>query len=142
MACFTATVAEAVIVTVAAQIIRSKENKSLAEHKFSDGNAAVKASENQKISFSKKLMWLAKLLWGGSFLLAFEHLWHGEVVAWFPFLTAMASPETTSQMLYEIATVGGAMTAVVTAVWAVMLVVSKAIESRNEKESTKAENKA
>ncbi|MCQ2479452.1 MAG: hypothetical protein MJ120_02335 [Clostridia bacterium] len=142
MACFTATVAEAVIVTVAAQIIKKKENNSLSAHKFSNGNAALKSSENEKIRFSRKLMWLAKLLWGGSFLLAFEHLWHGEVVPWFPFLTAMTNSESTTQMLYEIATVGVAMAVLLTAVWAVMVIVSNVIEKRKDAVETRNEESA
>ena len=57
------------------------------------------------------------LLWGGVVLLAFEHFWHGEIVAYPPFLSAMATPEDTSQMLYEMATVGVSMAALVTAFW-------------------------
>lgn len=137
MACFTATVAEAVIVTVAAQIIKKKENNSIAAHSFSDGNVALRTDE--KIRFSRKLMWLAKLLWGGSFLLAFEHFWHGEVVPWFPFLTAMSDPEATSDMLHEIATVGVAMMAIITVTWVAMLVVLNAIENHNEKPAVMVE---
>jgi len=36
------------------------------------------------------LGWLTNMLWGGSLLLAFEHVWHGEETPWFPFLTAAA----------------------------------------------------
>lgn len=142
MACFTATVAEAVVVTVAAQIIKNKEKKKLASQQFSDGNAAVKASENEKISFSRKLMWLAKLLWGGSFLLAFEHFWHGEVVPWFPFLSAMSDPAETSEMMHEIATVGVAMMAIITVAWAVMVVVSERIEKQEKSAAVIAEESA
>jgi len=75
------------------------------------------SEEPKKIKWSRKLSWLAGLLWGGVFLLAFEHLWHGEVVPFPPFLTAMFSPEDTHAMLFEMATVGTAMSAAVTAVW-------------------------
>ncbi len=50
--------------------------------------AVVDVVEDAKIALSRKLMWLANLLWGGALLLAYEHVWHGEVVPWFPFLTA------------------------------------------------------
>ena len=33
-----------------------------------------------KVTFSRKLKWLNTMLWGGAALLAFEHVWHGEVV--------------------------------------------------------------
>lgn len=49
-------------------------------------------------------------------LLAFEHFWHGEIVAFPPFLSAMSSPEETSVMLSEMSTVGVSMAVIVTAV--------------------------
>lgn len=79
---------------------------------------------------SRKLGWLNKMLWGGSALLAFEHLWHGEVTPWFPFLTAAANPEDAAVMFHEIATVGVSMSLVVTGVWAAMVLVSNALVRR------------
>ena len=73
------------------------------------------------------------MLWGGSALLAFEHVWHGEVVPWFPFLTAAADPADALEMLHEMATVGVTMTLLVTAVWLGMLGVSAAFERRANK---------
>lgn len=70
------------------------------------------------------------MLWGGSALLAFEHIWHGEVVPWFPFLTAAANPEDAMAMLHEMATTGVTMAVLVTAVWAGMVAVSNVIEKR------------
>jgi hypothetical protein len=72
------------------------------------------------------------MLWGGSALLAFEHVWHGEVTPWFPFLTAAANPADAAVMLREIATTGVAMAAVVTIVWAGSVIAENAIESRAE----------
>ena len=126
MACFVAPVAEAVIVTAAVLIIKKKEKERTVKLSLSDGS-----TENaSKMPFSKKLGWLCKLLWGGSFLLAFEHLWHGEVVPWFPFLTAMSNPEDTAEMLSEIGTVGVSMALLITAVWGVMMFVAHLIEKR------------
>ena len=67
-------------------------------------------------------------------MLAFEHIWHGEVVPYFPFLTAMYDPEETSVMLNEMATVGVSMAVLITVVWAVVCVVAemKAKELRKE----------
>lgn len=96
-----------------------------------------------KIKFSTKLGWLNKLLWGGSALLAFEHIWHGEVVPFFPFLTAVQNGEI-PEMLAEMGSAGVMMAVVVTAVWVGMLVVSSIIEKRAlsvpelSKESAKA----
>lgn len=110
MACFIVPAVEAVATTVASKVIK---------HNVADVN--VEVSEH-KISFSRKLKWLSNLLWGGSALLAFEHIWHGEVVPFFPFLTAMADSATKSEMLYEMATTGVTMALLVTVVWAFMLV--------------------
>ena len=54
-------------------------------------------------------------------MLCFEHIWHGEVVPFFPFLTAMSDPGDTAEMLHEMSTVGVTMAALVTAVWGVMV---------------------
>lgn len=131
MACFTVTVAEAVVVTAAAQIIAHREKKAITSPISAKNDAVIANEKNEKIRFSKKLMWLASLLWGGSFLLAFEHLWHGEIVPWAPFLTAAASPDSLADMLHEMATVGVAMTLLVTAIWAGIVAVTSVIEKRN-----------
>ena len=72
------------------------------------------------------------MLLGGSALLMFEHIWHGEVVPWFPFLTAAENPEDLLEMLHEMATVGVTMALLVTAVWAVIVTVVSIIEKRSE----------
>ena len=78
------------------------------------------------------------MLWGGSALLAFEHVWHGEVTPVFPFLTAVENGETAG-MLGEMATAGVSMAVIVTAAWLVMLGVSAVIEKRKIPESPDAE---
>ena len=78
------------------------------------------------------------MLWGGSGLLAFEHVWHGEVVPWFPFLTAMSSPDSTAEMLHEMATSGSLMALLVTVVWLGMVGVSSVIEKREAAEKSEA----
>ncbi len=121
MACVLITAGEAVIAAVAAKAVESREKKT--------DNLEV------KIPFSRKLKWLKNLLWGGSALLLFEHVWHGEITPWFPFLTAAGSAENTALMLHEMVTVGVAMAAVVTAVWVGMVLVSNAMEKRAHKEN-------
>jgi hypothetical protein len=70
-------------------------------------------------------------LWGGSALLAFEHVWHGEVVPFFPFLTAAKEgPEAVSEMFGEMGTVGVSMAALITAVWLGMLLVAKLMQKK------------
>ena len=126
MACFTVPAAEAIITTIAAKIIKSKETKELTKKPEA-------TDEIQKIPFSTKLGWLNNLLWGGSALLAFEHIWHGEVVPFFPFLTAV-SDGNAMEMLHEMATAGVSMALLVTAVWGVMVGVSTIFE-KNQKKS-------
>lgn len=124
MACFIVPAAEAVVTTILSKTIKSKEKElPVVEIQTEDGIKTV-----EKLPFSKKLGWLSKLLWGGSALLCYEHLWHGEVIPKFPFLTAASDPTQVSVMLQEMATVGGTMAALLTAVWAVMLYASNRIE--------------
>ena len=58
-------------------------------------------------------------------MLAVEHLWHGEIVPWPPFLTAMETPGEVGPMLHEMATYGITMAVVVTAVWAIIVVIAE-----------------
>lgn len=134
MGCFLVPAAEAIITTTATKIIKSKEKKEESVNiTLSDGSV----SEVSRLKFSDKLGWLNKMLAGGSVLLAFEHVWHGEVVPFFPFLTAVETGET-SEMLAEMGSAGVSMAVLVTAVWAGMVIVSNAIEKRAVTE-TKAE---
>lgn len=125
MACFLVPAAEAIVTTVAAKVIKSKEKEESVRLSLSDGSV----QEATKTKFSTKLGWLNKLLWGGSALLAFEHLWHGEVVPFFPFLTAVENGET-AEMLAEMGSAGVMMAVLVTAVWVGMLAVSSVVEKR------------
>lgn len=130
MACFLVPGAEAIIVTAAALAMKSSYTKK-ARLAPEGGNEVKGESGAEKVPFHQKLMWLAKLLWGGVLLLCFEHIWHGEVVPYAPFLTAMSDPGETQIMLREMASVGGAMAIWLTAVWVGMLVVSKIVVSRS-----------
>lgn len=108
MACFAVPTAEAVVTT----IMKKKMDKN-GEHKN---------------PFVKRMNWLNNMLWGGSALLAFEHVWHGEVTMWFPFLTNAANPADAAKMLFEMATSGVAMAVLVTGVWAGIVAVTNVIE--------------
>ena len=119
MACFLVSAAEAAVTTIAAKEAEKKE----AEH----------TEVVEQIPFSVKLTWLRNMLLGGSVLLAFEHLWHGEIVPWFPFLTAAENPADTAEMLREMATVGVAMAVLITAVWLVMLAVVAVMEKKAQR---------
>lgn len=118
MACFLVPAGEAVISAVTSKVVKSKEVDSV------------------KIPFSTKLGWLTKLLSGGAVLLAFEHVWHGEVTPWFPFLTAAASKADTVEMLHEMSTTGVGMAVAVTLAWGGMLAVAHKFEKEASKEIT------
>ena len=132
MACFLVSAAEAVITTVATKIVEKKEKEQKDLTVSFDGENVEKAA---KIPFSRKLKWLNRMLWGGSALLMFEHIWHGEVVPFFPFLTAASNPEDALAMLHEMATVGVLMATLVTLVWLGIVGVTVLIEKRAEKEA-------
>ena len=136
MACFLVSTAEAIVVTVAAKAAKNSEMK--AESVRLEKKAAVETKQEKVLPWSKKLMILAQLLWGGAFLLCFEHIWHGEVVPWFPFLTAMNDPGDTAEMLHEMGTVGVTMAVIVTVVWAIMMFVADRIMARPDPEPVQA----
>ena len=92
------------------------------------GAGKLESVRRSRNPFLAKLPWLVKLGLGGSFLLAIEHIYHGEVVLYPPFLTAMNDPADTQAMLHEIATTGVSMAALLVAVWAGMVVVSTILE--------------
>lgn len=127
MACFVVPAAEAIVTTIAAKVMKSKENEAKsAEVKLDEtGSGTV-----EKISFSRKLKWLNSMLWGGSALLMFEHLWHGEIVPWFPFFTAAGDSAGAAEMLTEMATAGVTMSLLVTAVWLCMVAMTSSMEKK------------
>ena len=116
MACFLVPTVEAIVTTIVTKVIKSKDKKP---------------ETSDKIPFSGKLKWLSNLLLGGSVLLAFEHLWHGEIVPWFPFLTAANDPADTAEMLHEMATTGVTMAVLITVIWIGMIIVASVIEKRS-----------
>lgn len=124
MACFVVPAAEAVIATIAAKVMESKGKEPETVQVALDG---TELQTVEKLPFSRKLKWLSNMLWGGSGLLVFEHIWHGEVIPAFPFLTAAGNP---AGMLQEVATAGVTMGVLVTAVWVGMLSVAAVIEKR------------
>ena len=89
-------------------------------------------------NFARKLRWLNIMLWGGSALLCLEHIWHGEVVPFPPFLTAMPDPVARAEMLHEMATAGVLMAVLITAAWGGMVAISTMIKKRNPAVSREA----
>ena len=137
MACFVVPAAEAVITTVASKIIKSKESSEKTEVM----NEKVHLDGKKTIPFSKKMGGLNNMLWGGSALLAFEHLWHGEIVPYFPFLSGAANPQDAAQMLHEMSTTGVTMAVLVTGVWGIMVAVSRVLEKKTEDKTELMEEK-
>ncbi len=127
MACFLVPATEAVVTTIATKVMESKEKQSTqvcAED--------IHVETEGKIPFTRKMKWLNNMLWGGSALLAFEHVWHGEVVPYFPFLTATSDPASAAEMLHEMATAGVLMAVLVTAVWGCMVATVNHFEKKSE----------
>lgn len=143
MACFIVPTTEAIVSTIITKVVESKEKKELAADlsKVDTAEVEKKMSEMTKGHFSQKLKWLNTMLWGGSALLAFEHIWHGEVTPWAPFLTAAANPADTVEMLHEMATTGVTMSILVTLVWGGMVMVSSALEKKSIDVTKKVESK-
>jgi len=114
MACFLVPAGVAIVTTVVQKVVENKERKVGEEGTTKTG-----------LSWSRKLSWLNKLLWGGTILLAFEHIWHGEIVPWPPFLTAMENPADVAPMLHEVATIGVGMAIFVTIVWGIIVMIAE-----------------
>ena len=135
MACFLVPTAEAIVTTV----ITKAAEKNEKDYTDVSVEASVEVPEkHEKMSFVRKLKWLSNMLWGGAVLLCFEHLWHGEVVPFPPFLTAASDPADTAVMLHEMSTVGVCMAILITAVWVGMVIVSSVIENREDKKPASA----
>jgi hypothetical protein len=115
MACFLVPGGEAIVASIVKKAVSSKEETS--------GSAQTKEAAGA-LTWKKKLSWLTNMLWGGAILLALEHIWHGEVVFYPPFLTAMSDPADTVAMIHEMSTVGVGMAVMVTVCWVVMVLIA------------------
>jgi hypothetical protein len=114
MACFVVPAGEAIVMTVVQKMVEKRDKKAGAEK-----------AGTLRLMWSRRLSWLNKMLWGGSILLALEHIWHGEIIARPPFLTAMQNPADTATMLHEMATVGVAMAVAVTIIWGAIVLIAE-----------------
>ncbi|MBR6296985.1 MAG: hypothetical protein IKI40_08420 [Treponema sp.] len=124
MACFLAPLAEAIVISAI---------KGLVGNKKSAADVVAESKDTGKtVSIKQKLGWLQNMLYGGSALLAIEHIYHGEVVLYPPFLTAMRNPADVPEMLHEIATVGVGMAVLVTAVWGIAVGLSSILKGKNQ----------
>lgn len=115
MACFVVPATEAAIVTVINLALQRRSGKG---------------GSTERPAACRHLSSLARLLSGGALLLAFEHLWHGEIQFAYPFLTAASSPEAMAEVYREMSTVGVAMALVTTAAWGVVTYAKSRIQAR------------
>ena len=133
MACFVVSAVAAVGVGAAKYIVKHHEKKN--ELKVSEPKEYKFGSETK---WSKKLMYLELALWSGSFVLAGEHLLHGEVTPYPPFLTAAGEgPEAVSEMLTEMGTVGVAMLLTLVLAWGIGVFWVDFIKYRKHKKAEK-----
>jgi len=114
MACFLVPAATATVTTVVCKQ-RKKDPK---------GQGHTRDQRETVTPFTGKLGSLCALLWAVSAVSMFEHILHGEVVPYFPFLTAAQTPEGLQTMLFEMATEGVLMTALAVAAWACLVMLS------------------
>ena len=84
----------------------------------------------KKIPENLKIGWLNIMIWGGVIMLAVEHIAHGEIVLFPPFLTAMQTPAEIPVMLQEMAIVGGTMTIAIVCIWMAMVYISQKISQK------------
>ena len=133
MACFVVSAVAAIGVGAAKYVVKHHEKKN--ELVVSEPKEYKFGSE---VKWSKKLAYLELMLWSGSFVLAGEHVLHGEVSPYPPFLTAAGEgPEAVSEMLTEMGTVGVVMLAALVATWAVGVLVVDFIKYRKHKMAKK-----
>ena len=129
MACFLVSATAAIGVGIAKYAVKHHENKFALETR-----EPKEFKFGSEVKWSKKLSYLEMTLWGGSFLLAIEHILHEEIVPYPPFLTAAGEgPDAVSEMLTEMGTVGVTMLAVLVAAWAVGVFVVDFIKYRKHK---------
>ncbi|MCM8792282.1 MAG: hypothetical protein NC826_03945 [Candidatus Omnitrophica bacterium] len=83
------------------------------------GTAILTTALRKKVPEKYRIGWLNAMLWGGVLMLAVEHISHGEVVLYPPFLTK-GLPE----ILPELVRVGVPMTLAIFGVWSVMVSVA------------------
>lgn len=137
MACFTVSAVAAIGVGVARHIVKHHEKKLELS-----GEERVVDKFGSDAKWSTKLAYLEGSLFAGAFVLAGEHVLHGEVTPYPPFLTAAGEgPEAVSEMLTEMGTVGVTMLAFVVAAWAIGVLIFDFIKYRSRKKAKKVEAK-
>ena len=133
MACFLVSATVGIGTAVARHIVKHHEKKLELE-----GKTQLPEKFGSDVKWSKKLGYLELTLFSGSFVLALEHILHGEVVPFPPFLTAaQEGSEAVQEMLTEMGTVGVAMLAILLVAWAVGVVIVDYFKFKKRKEGSK-----
>lgn len=127
MACFVVSAAAGVGVAIARHAVKHSEKK-----KENAGIAPKIEKFGSDTKWSKKLAYLELMLFAGSFILAIEHIIHGEIVPFPPFFTAI-SEGGEIEMLKEMGTIGVAMLGILVAVWGIGVLVSDYIKFKRRK---------
>lgn len=127
MACFVVSAAAGVGVAIARHAVKHSEKK-----KENAGVAPKFEKFGSDTKWSKKLAYLELMLFAGSFILAIEHIIHGEIVPFPPFFTAI-SEGGEIEMLKEMGTIGVAMLGILVAVWGIGVLVSDYIKFKRRK---------
>ena len=132
MACFLVSATVGIVVSVARHIVKHHEKKLELE-----GKTQLPEKFGSDIKWSQKLAYLELTLFSGSFLLAIEHILHGEVVPFPPFLTAASNPADLAEMLTEMGTVGVAMLAILLVAWGVGVLIADYFKFKKRKKGLK-----
>ena len=132
MACFLVSATVGIGVSVARHIVKHHEKKLELE-----GKTQLPEKFGSDIKWSQKLAYLELTLFSGSFLLAIEHILHGEVVPFPPFLTAASNSADLAEMLTEMGTVGVAMLAILLVAWGVGVLIADYFKFKKRKKGLK-----
>lgn len=132
MACFVVSTVAGVGVAVARHVVKHHEKK-----KELAGEAPKIEKLGSDTKWSKKLAYLELMLFAGSFILAIEHIIHGEIVPYPPFFSAIGEGGTI-EMLKEMGTVGVAMLGILLVTWVVGVLVVDYIKFKRRKAAPEA----
>lgn len=127
MGCFLVPLTEGVLVSTISKVVLKKYTKN-------DSNLECQLKID---NIKEKISWLKKMLYGGSFLLAIEHIYHGELSFLPPFLTALKEPSQISIMLKEMAINGVAMAVATTLIWALIVGINSLLSKRKKTVTSK-----
>ena len=133
MACFAVSAVVGIGTAIARHVVKHHEKKLELE-----GRVQLPEKFGSDVKWSKKLGYLELTLFSGSFVLALEHILHGEVTPFPPFLTAAGEgPEAVQEMLTEMGTVGVAMLAILLTAWAIGVFIVDYFKFKKRKEAPK-----